>query len=233
MRLFGPPTVEGATTGSELLAQPKRLALFAYLAAGRPGGYVRRDQLTAMFWPEHDTAHARAALRKAVHALRTLLGTAAVVGRGDEELGVDGTQAWVDHVAFRAAMESERFDEAQALYRGPLLEGVHADAPGFDEWLTVERRRCQEDAVVASWALAQQYEGTNAITLAGRHARQTARLAESDERMLRNAMKLLDRAGDRAGALSLYQEFAGRLKREMDVEPSAETRALAAELRSR
>ena len=135
-------------------------------------------------------------------------------------------------MAFHSAMRAERFTDAEALYRGLLLDGVHADAPGFEEWLTIERRRCQEDAVVASWAMARRLEGENSITLASRHARQAARLAESDERMLRNAIKLLERGGDRAGALQLYQEFCERLKRDLDVEPSAETRALVAALRS-
>ena len=229
--LFGPPSFEGAPSGAELLAQPKRLALFAYLALGRPGGFVRRDQITAMFWPEHDATHARAALRKAVHALRALVGAETIISRGDEELALAPDRVWIDAVAFRAAVAAERHDEAQQLYSGVLLDGVHADAPGFEEWLMAERRRCQEDVVVASWALAKQHEAAASLTLATRMARQAARLAETDERTIRNAMRLLARAGDRAGALQVYEEFTGRLRRELDVEPSAETRALAEELR--
>src|SRR2546430_7740060 len=45
-----------------ILAQPKRLALLAYLAVHAAG--ARRDSVVALFWPELDTAHARGALRQ-------------------------------------------------------------------------------------------------------------------------------------------------------------------------
>jgi hypothetical protein len=44
-------------------------------------------------------------------------------------------------------------------------------------------------------------------------------------------MTMLDRLGDRAGALRVYTEFARRLKKEFEAEPSRETVALAASLR--
>src|SRR5439155_727113 len=44
-----------------VLAQPKRVALLAYLAAATPKRLHRRDSLVALFWPELDQEHARAA----------------------------------------------------------------------------------------------------------------------------------------------------------------------------
>jgi DNA-binding SARP family transcriptional activator len=43
---------------------------------------------------------------------------------------------------------------------------------------------------------------------------------------------MLDRLGDRAGALSLFDEFAKRLRKELDVDPSVETLKMADDLRS-
>ena len=43
---------------------------------------------------------------------------------------------------------------------------------------------------------------------------------------------LLDQAGDRAGALQAYEEFARRLRGELEAEPSRETRALADGIRA-
>src|SRR5438034_6212007 len=57
-----------------LLGQPRRLALLAYLAAASPQGFHRRDTLLALFWPELDQEHARAALRQALHVVRDELG---------------------------------------------------------------------------------------------------------------------------------------------------------------
>src|SRR2546428_8452877 len=72
-----------------LLAQPRRLALLAFLAAASPRGVHRRDSLLALFWPELDQQHARAALREALHVLRAALGGEALTSRGDEEIGLD------------------------------------------------------------------------------------------------------------------------------------------------
>jgi hypothetical protein len=43
-----------------VLAQPKRLALLAWLT--RATGFHRRDTIIGLFWPELDVEHARAAL---------------------------------------------------------------------------------------------------------------------------------------------------------------------------
>src|SRR6266516_3457455 len=72
-----------------LLAQPRRLALLAYLAAGTPRDFQRRDSLVALFWPELNQKHARAALREALHVLRGAVGQGIVTRRGDEEIGLD------------------------------------------------------------------------------------------------------------------------------------------------
>ena len=42
-----------------LLAQPKRIALLAYLCIAQPRGYHRRDTLLGLFWPDSDQEHAR------------------------------------------------------------------------------------------------------------------------------------------------------------------------------
>ena len=44
-------------------------------------------------------------------------------------------------------------------------------------------------------------------------------------------MLMLQRIGDRAGALKLFEDCARRLKSELETEPSAETAALAATMR--
>ena len=49
------------TDGPELhslLAQPKRIALLAYLCVASPRGFHRRDTLLGLFWPDADQTHA-------------------------------------------------------------------------------------------------------------------------------------------------------------------------------
>jgi hypothetical protein len=48
---------------------------------------------------------------------------------------------------------------------------------------------------------------------------------------MRQSLSMPERIGDRAGALRLYQDFARRLRQELDAQPSAETTSLVAKLR--
>jgi DNA-binding SARP family transcriptional activator len=93
--------------GDELgvvLRQPKRLALLAYLAVATPRRFHRRDTLLALFWPELDQEHARAALRRALYFLRSAIGAEVVTGRGDDEVGVPEAALWCDTAAMDQAL---------------------------------------------------------------------------------------------------------------------------------
>jgi DNA-binding SARP family transcriptional activator len=58
-------------------------------------------------------------------------------------------------------------------------------------------------------------------------------LAPDDEAGVRRLMRILDRRGDRAGALSVYDVFRRRLAADYGATPSPETDALLATIRSR
>src|SRR2546425_3488305 len=217
-----------------LLGQPRRLALLAYLAAATPQGFHRRDTLLALFWPELDQEHARAALRQALHVVRDALDAGAVTSRGDEEIGLDCDQVSCDVVAFERAVDREQFREALDLYRGDLLEGFFiSGAPEFERWLETGRARLREAAARAARNLSERAEARDNLTTAVQLARRAAQLVPSDEAALRRLIAVLDRHGDRAGALQAYEEFAAGGAADYDAEPAAETRALIAAVRAR
>src|SRR5437762_14367852 len=56
-----------------VLAQPKRLVLLALLSLSQDG-MCRRDRLLGLFWPDHGSKRARAALRQAARFLRREVG---------------------------------------------------------------------------------------------------------------------------------------------------------------
>src|SRR6266704_3555067 len=213
LRMLGRLSLTGAD-GREvrgLLGQPRRLALLAYLAAASPQGFHRRDTLLALFWPELDQEHARAALRQALHVVRDALGGDAVTSRGDEEIGLDFAQVWCDVAAFERALLIGQLEEALDLYRGALLEGFFiSDAPEFERWLETERARLQQAAAGGARALAERHESDDDLTRAVRWTRRSIELAPSDEGLVRSLIALLDRQGDRAGALQAYEVFARR-----------------------
>ena len=140
-----------------VLAQPKRVALLAYLAAATPKRLHRRDSLVALFWPELDQEHARAALRQALHGLRHALGEGVLVSRGDEDIGLDHEQIRCDVVEFERAAEAGRLADALDLYRGDLLEGFFIrGAPAFEQWLEDERVRLKVLALRSATLLAER-----------------------------------------------------------------------------
>src|SRR5438034_3666798 len=217
-----------------LLGQPRRLALLAYLAAAPPQGFHRRDSLLALFWPELDQEHARAALRQALHVVREALGDDVVVTRGDEDVGIQADRLWCDVAAFDRAVAAGRSAEALELYRGHLLEGFFIPgAAEFERWLEGERARLRQAAARGAQALVEQCEAADDLHTALEWARRAAQLAPQEEGPLRRLVTLLDRLGDRAGAVAAYEEFAKRLGADLETEPAAETKALLSAVRAR
>jgi DNA-binding SARP family transcriptional activator len=216
-----------------VLSQSKVVATLAYLALSPPGRLQRRDRVVGLLWPELDQERARAALRKALHVLRTSLGRDAVIARGDEEVAVSPEAVWCDAAVFASACDEGALALALELYEGELMPGFHLPECGdFDLWLEEQRRDLRERAAAAAWALAERLESDRKTTLAGQWARRAVHYAGTDERVLRRTMTMLDRVGDRAGALRLYADFTRRLRKELEVDPSPETVSLASTLRS-
>ena len=235
LRLLGGTALDGVPPEGArlLLGQSKTVGFLAYLLLAQAGLRQRRDRLAGLLWPTLDQAHARSALRKTVHAVRSVLGADAIVSFGDEELVIGPDVLSCDAVEFTSEIEAGRLGRALALYRGDLMPGFHLPECGeFDLWLEEMRAAALERVVAAVWALACACEENQQLTDAGGWARLAARRAWTDERVLRRALLMLDRIGDRAGAISLFDGFARRLRFELQTEPSAETTALAARLRS-
>ena len=235
LRLLG--TIELLdSAGSEVravLAQPKRLALLAYLASN-PRAFHRRDTLLALFWPDQDETHARSALNQAIRFLRKQLGDEAIQSRGAEEVGVDARLIWCDVAAFRSEVEAGHHAEALELYRGDFLAGFYSEhSGGFEEWAEAERAHLKAAASRAARALAESREASARFTTAVASARRAVELADLDERVLRELIELLDRFGDRAGAIQAYETLAKRLHEEFGVDPAPETQRLITAIRGR
>jgi DNA-binding SARP family transcriptional activator/TolB-like protein len=224
-------------SGAELagiLRQPKRFALLAYLALSRPAGLQRRDALLPLFWPELDADRARAALRQSLYNLRRQLPVGALLTRGDEEVGVDPA-IWCDAWAFEAALAAGRPADALTLYGGELLAGFHLSdaAPEFGYWLDSERQRLRDLAVAGSWDLAERSAIAGDLDGIRQWATHAVGLAPLDEDGARRLVAMLDGAGDRAGAVAAYEQWARRLRDELEVDPAPETEALVESIRRR
>lgn len=236
LRLLGRADLSGledaATTA--ILARPKLLGLLSYLGAATPRGLHRRDTLVGLFWGERDQERARGALRQSLYHLRHFLGSCAVATRGDEEVGLAADYVSCDVAYFEEALARGAREEALELYRGDLLEGLHLPgAPMFERWLDQRREELQRHAREAAWELAQCASAAGNVAEAAHWARRALQLAAQDEAVLRQVITLLDDVGDRAGAVREYEVFARRLREDLNLDPTPETRALVDDIRRR
>ncbi|HYU90158.1 MAG TPA: tetratricopeptide repeat protein [Gemmatimonadales bacterium] len=217
-----------------ILAQPKRLALLAYLAIHTDQG-ARRDSVVALFWPELDTAHARGALRQSLRFLRRELGDGILNGNSDEALAFEPGTVWCDVAAFEQACKAGQPGQALPLYRGGFLEGcfVSGGSPELDRWIASERTRLGQLAVRAAADLAERAEREGDLPTAVQAARQAIALDPDDESAIARLIALLDRCGDRAGALSAFETFRRHVLKEYDATPSPETDARMRAIRAR
>ena len=210
-RLLGALEVEldGAVIDSPATQRP--WAVFAYLAlADRP---ITRGELASTFWPDVLDQSSRASLRSALWALRRQIG---------DELLVDGERVHLSNDVWIDVREFERLapDEALALCRGELLEGIE------DEWALQARERHRERVIDLLEGRAQAAESGEAIRL----TRAQVERDPFDEQAHRRLMERQAAAGDRAGAIRTYRILSERLRRELGVAPSASTRELVEQL---
>lgn len=213
-------------------AATKCIALLAFLGVAGAGHAVRRDTLLALLWPELDASRARHALRQCLHRLRRGLDPEIVRGVGDDALVLDTDALRCDAADFARLAADAEYEAALALYGGPFMEGFHLPgAPEFEHWMTETRNRLNRDASRAAWALAERSEHANDPEAAMRWGRRAAELSPYNEERWRGWIRMLGRLGNRSNAVLAYRRFARRLREDLDLEPSRETRELLTALR--
>lgn len=227
--------VSDSDATSSIGIQPKRLALLAYLAAAPAGGASmhRRDTLLGLFWPELTQDDARRALRHALHHVRKAAGQEAIVARADDQVGVDPVFLQSDQADFERALADSRHEEALALYQGDFLRGVFVpDASSeLENWIDRTRVRLRNGALEAARNTIEKAEAEGRDQDALNAAFRAHEIAPDDQSIIRKLLELMHRAGDKAGALRLYENFARRLQDEVGVSPEPSTVAMYEGLR--
>jgi serine/threonine protein kinase len=219
---------------SAILSQPKRSALLVYLAAQACEPPVRRDSLVGLFWSELDQERGRHALRQALYVLRQGLGPDVLLAHGDDDVRVDAARLRSDVGMFERAAAAGDARGALGWYGGDLLPGFYvSDAIEFERWLDRERLRLRSTAADCAWTLSGQAEESGDFIEAARRARQATDLTPFDEAALHRLLSLLDRLGDRAGAIRAFAHFEKRLEEEYAAKPSPETLDLIRHVRGR
>ena len=234
LRTLGRIDVLGSdgTPHNAVVAQPKRMALLAFLALASARGFVRRDTLVAMFWPDLDDEHARGALSQALRFLRRELGDDALSRRGEEEIALDLSRVRCDVAEFDRAQQDGDHLRAIELYAGEFLEGLHvAQAPDVDQWLDSERRRLSllyaKSLDAMSDALLRAGDATGALV----YLRKLLAQDPYNGAVAIKYMQTLVATGDRAGAIAHAGKHAEKLASDLEAEPDPDVSSFAAHLR--
>ena len=105
------------------------------------------------------------------------------------------------------------------------------DSLGFEEWLILNREQRHQAVLLALERLASHHLAEGQTELVEQYARRQLALEPWSERGHQALMLALALAGQQAAALQQYEACRRVLAEELGVEPSAETAALARQIR--
>ena len=225
VRVLGRLEADWDGTGVGPSESRRAWALLGWMALNH--GLHERSVVAATLWPDVVDSSARTSLRSALWSLRRALGAgAAAVVTDRDRIGLDPGSTAVDLVEFEALAAAGELEGAQALWRGPLLAG-------FDEdWAIRARDETSERLGEVLAALSEQAASVGDLPRAVSWARRRASLDAFSEDAARLVMRRLAESGDRPAALLVYNRLCERLRRELSIAPSRETRELARALRA-
>jgi DNA-binding SARP family transcriptional activator len=237
LRLLGPAHIEAGDPVEPVeLAAHKGAALAFYLAS-RPEQSVTRARLIPLLWQDSDEQEGRNSLSTALSRLRRNLPHLPIAAVGDSLVWrpEPGDQVWTDIGAFqeltRSSAGRDELDRAVELWRGPFLEGFDLrDCLEWDEWLATERAAWQQRMLEVLERSAEAHASVGDWSGALGHARRALAIDPLQERFHREVMRVYERAGDRAAALSHYRAARQTLETELGIAPDPMTQRLYREI---
>src|ERR1043165_1507363 len=236
LELLGDLQIRSDNGALATIAAKKAQALLAYLAV-KPAQRVSREKVAALLWSSTGPDQARQSLRQTLSMLRkeltSILGDARALLDENDLLGVGETIVACDVAEFESLAASggeAALSSASALYRGDFLDGFYLNEERFDQWVIAERDRLHRMALRVHAQLIELLARHNAIDDAIAVAQTSLRIDPLQEPIHRTLMRLYLQSGDVVNALQQYETCARLLKRELRIEPDAETKALQREI---
>ncbi|MQA60035.1 MAG: AAA family ATPase [Actinophytocola sp.] len=222
----------GMADGSTVAFDSARAeSLVAFLALHR-GEPQSRQRLSYLLWPTSTEQQARTNLRHLLHTVRRALPAADRVlevtartlrWRPPDPCQID-VAVFEDQLALAASMTGgdriAALSDAVDTYTGDLLPD------SFDDWVLSERERLRQRYAGALEQLGPLYQARGDHAAASTYAERLLREDPLREDAYRVLIRAYDARGDPARALHTYHLCASTLERELDVAPSAETRAV-------
>jgi ATP/maltotriose-dependent transcriptional regulator MalT/DNA-binding SARP family transcriptional activator len=217
--------------------QLKPLALLkALIALGGRG--VPEGRLVELLWPEADGDLSHHSFEVALSRLRKILGKEDALVLKEGRLSLSNRQCWVDVWTFerflglaekarkegRGTEATRLFEKALFLYKGPFLPSEEMS------WAASPREKLRSGFLRAVAHLGQCHEDAERWEEAASCYGKGIEADDLAEELYRRLMVCHVRQGRKAEALSVYRRCRKTLSSVLGVEPSADTRAIAASL---
>ncbi|MEA2342698.1 MAG: hypothetical protein QOF63_867 [Thermoanaerobaculia bacterium] len=235
LELLGDLLIRSGDGSLVTIGSKKSQALLAYLAI-KPGQHVSREKLAGLLWSSTGPDQARQSLRQTLSSVRKDLSHIApdhkLLIEESDLLSLDRSVSCdvAEMESLIAAGTEEALKNAIDLYRGDFLDGFSINEERFDQFVTGERDRLHRVALRAHAQLVELQSKRGALDEAIGTAQASLRLDVLQEPMHRTLMRLYLQSGDVVEALQQYESCAKVLKRELRIEPDAETKALQREI---
>jgi predicted ATPase/DNA-binding SARP family transcriptional activator len=227
VRLLGgfSATVDGEPVSERAwrLRKARTLVKLLALASRRT---LHRGQLIDHLWPEHEPHRAANNLDQAVHAARRALGAEAIRVHDElltlsAECGIDVDTFEAAAAAARTAWTADAFEKAIDLFAGDLLPEDR-----YEAWTEPRRSLLREQFASLCLELAERREREGRVADALACAQRVLHDDPLHEPAHRFLMGCYARAGRRQDALSQFERLRDELRRRLEAEPDAVTRAL-------
>jgi DNA-binding SARP family transcriptional activator len=240
VRLFGRLSVHHCDRELDRLPTCKPLELFCYLLLHREQLHSR-EVLASLLWGDYTTSQSKKYLRQALWQIRTLIRKAQPIFLTDmQSLKVSPTGIWLDVAAFEIAslqfrdVPGQKMTDANAdaintavqLYRGDLLEGWYQD------WCLFERERLRNLYLLMLDKLMVYSENRKQHEAGLEFGERILRLDRAHERTYQSMMRLHYGAGDRAGAIRVFQRCTTALQEELGIVPGRQTMQILDQIRA-
>lgn len=222
----------------------KARTLLQYLASCRSRGYLNKELLMELLWPEEDPTLTSKRFHVALASLRKTLEPHMVRGtpssylrRIGDSYALDlGKGGWVDIENFttelkraREASDPEkalsRFLKAESLYSGDFLE-----EDLYSEWCCELREKFRKDYLYVTKRIVAHYEHHGNYDQGIEYAEKHLQIDRYAEDIYRSLMLCYWRIGDRSGIARTFKKCRENIMIELNCSLSEETERLYREL---
>ena len=222
--------------GEDLVPRGRKArAILGYLCL-HAGQRVPRAKIASLLWDRVPDHQARASLRQSLRELLLAFGPLAneILETDAEMVRLNQRACWVDSAAILAGPHPANLlrTDLAALCEGELLEDLNGISEAFDEWLLMERARFATE--ITGVFDEELHQIAKADIPAERRAGLARRIIACDpthEGASRILMTALADLGEKAQALREFERCRMAMRSRLEVEPSAESRALYDRLR--